>query len=392
MRIAHVTDFYLPRLGGIEMHVSDLASRQLALGHDVEVITGSPSGPSSDEFDPTTRSGVLVRRLTDGLRRPHALHPAATLAIPRFLRDGGYDVVHVHAGVGSPLAFLSARYASAIGLPTVFTLHSILSNVAPIFRTLDAVGRWSSAPIHWTAVSDAAAEPLRRLIGDRARVDVLPNAVDPHLWRVSPAPREPGHVLVVAVMRLSARKRPMPLLRLLRDAHAQLRDGRRMSVVIVGDGPLLPRMQRYVEHHDMGGWLSFAGRRTREQIHDLFARADLFVAPAILESFGIAALEARSAGLGILARADSGIRSFVEHGREGLLVHDDAQMARALARLVGDDARRARILAHNRSTETGHTWDAVLAQTHDAYIAAGAVAAGADSRSLLHLDRDVRSA
>ena len=39
MRIAHVTDFYLPRLGGIELHVSDLSDRQRAAGHEVEVLT-----------------------------------------------------------------------------------------------------------------------------------------------------------------------------------------------------------------------------------------------------------------------------------------------------------------------------------------------------------------
>ncbi len=382
MRIAHVTDFYLPRLGGIEMHVRDLATRQLADGHDVEVVTASPSGSSADrELD----SDVTVHRLTDGLRHPHALHPAAVAAIPRVLRSGHYDVIHVHAGVGSPLAFFAARWAAATGIPTVFTLHSILSNVSPIFRMLDAVGRWSSSSIQWTAVSDAAADPLRRLIGDRARVLVLPNAVDPLHWRVTPSPREPDHVVVAAVMRLSARKRPMPLLRLLREAHAQLPAGRTMSVVVVGDGPLMPRMKRFVERHEMTDWVAFAGRRTREEIHALFARSDIFVAPAILESFGIAALEARSAGLAVVARADSGIRSFVRHGAEGLLVHDDAAMSRALASLVSDDPRRNRIVAHNRTTVTSHTWDAVLARTDDAYLAAGATGG-------LPVIRDARSA
>ena len=39
MRICHYTSTFLPRVGGVEMVVSNLARCQLALGHDVMVIT-----------------------------------------------------------------------------------------------------------------------------------------------------------------------------------------------------------------------------------------------------------------------------------------------------------------------------------------------------------------
>ena len=47
MKIVHLSDCYLPRLGGIEMQVRDLARRQTAAGHEVHVITTTPSGPRS---------------------------------------------------------------------------------------------------------------------------------------------------------------------------------------------------------------------------------------------------------------------------------------------------------------------------------------------------------
>ena len=43
VKIAHVTDFYLPRLGGIEMQVAELTGRERAAGHEVHVITSSPA-------------------------------------------------------------------------------------------------------------------------------------------------------------------------------------------------------------------------------------------------------------------------------------------------------------------------------------------------------------
>ena len=151
MKIAHVTDFYSPRLGGIETHVSDLAERQRAQGHQVIIMTSTP-GPQDPD----------VRRVTNGFRRPGALHPLAVSAGVRVLRDLDVDVVHAHLGVGSPLAFFLARAAARQGIPTIVTVHSMWAGVAPIMSMMDALGGWSGLPIVWTAVSEAAAAPVRR--------------------------------------------------------------------------------------------------------------------------------------------------------------------------------------------------------------------------------------
>ncbi|POM26713.1 GDP-mannose-dependent alpha-(1-2)-phosphatidylinositol mannosyltransferase [Actinomadura rubteroloni] len=356
MRIAHITDYYLPRLGGIEMQVHDLATRQLDAGHDVTVITSTPGG--RDEPD-----GPPVRRATENLPFAAALHPAAPWAGRRLVRDGKYDVLHVHAGPFSPLSF--AGLALAAELPTVVTVHSLISYMEPAFRLLDGVSRWSALPAVWTAVSDAAAEPVRRLVAPRP-VFVLPNGIDAARWRVEPAPREPGEVLVVAVMRLARRKRPLQLVRMLRRAHDLLAPRVRLRAVIAGDGPERRAVERHLRRHDMD-WVSLPGRVDRAHIRDLFRRADLFVAPAMLESFGIAALEARCAGVPVVARAEGGIREFVGHGEEGLLVDSDDAMVEAIVRLAADADLRGRVAARSRTVPPPVTWPDVLALTEDMY-------------------------
>ena len=79
------------------------------------------------------------------------------------------------------------------------------------------------------------------------------------------------------------------------------------------------RSRSYIRAHELDDVVELVGRLTRDEIRELFSSADIFVAPANLESFGIAALEARCAGLPVVAKARTGIREFVEHGREGLL-------------------------------------------------------------------------
>ncbi|MBO2453200.1 glycosyltransferase family 4 protein [Actinomadura barringtoniae] len=374
MRIAHVTDFYLPRLGGIEVHVHDLAERQSAAGHDVEIITSSPLGDRAcrerndreryarERYAPD--AGPRVHRLTGGGVLRSALNPQASWRGRRLLREGRYDLVHAHAGVVSPLALGAVALAHEI--PVVVTQHSLLSYAEPAYQVLNAAARWSELPAVWTAVSSVAAEPVRRLVHP-APVQVLPNGIDAWRWRIDPVSREPHQMVVVAVMRLAVRKRPLPLLRILRQAHHALGDQVDLRAVIVGDGPERALVERFLSRHRMDHWVSLPGRLSRHQIRALFARADAFVAPATLESFGIAALEARCAGLPVIARAEGGIGEFISDGKEGILVGGDGAMAEAIVRLARDPAERERIMEHNRETPTSMDWSDVLPLTIELY-------------------------
>ena len=365
MKIAHVTDFYLPRLGGIEMQVADLAAHQQAQGHQVTIITSSPSQGHQDPV-----GGPRVVRVTDALRRPRAIHPRAPFLGAAALLAGDFDVVHVHVGVGSPLAFWAALFAARRGIPTVITVHSLWAWVYPLFKSLDLVGGFSRQPIRWTAVSEAAARPVRRVIAAPATVTVLPNGIEPQDWRVDRAVRPDDEMLIVAVMRLAPRKRPLHLVRMLRATRERTPAGTRLQAVIVGDGPERPTLERYLRRHGMTDWVSLPGRQTREQIRELYRRADVFVAPADLESFGIAALEARCAGVPVVAKAQTGIAEFIEDEIDGLLVATDAALVEALVRLAGDPGLRAKLAA---AAQTSVTWAATLALTEQAYAEAAAL-------------------
>jgi glycosyltransferase involved in cell wall biosynthesis len=97
----------------------------------------------------------------------------------------------------------------------------------------------------------------------------------------------------------------------------------------------------------------------------------VFVAPANLESFGIAALEARCAGVPVLAKANSGIREFVDDEREGLLAATDGELVSGLVRMCRSPGLRAAMAGHNRSVPPAVTWDDVLARTESVYARAG---------------------
>ncbi|PZG29588.1 glycosyl transferase [Spongiactinospora gelatinilytica] len=351
MRILHVSDCYLPRLGGIEVQVADLTATQAKAGHEVEVATATPG-----EALPG------VHRVVAPMPFDLPVHPFGVGHMLRLLAARRPDVVHVHAGAISPFAWMAARAAARARMPLVVTVHSMWDPVTKgVYGLLGEAAGWRRWGLVGTAVSEAAARPIRAVAGRGVPVHVVSNGLDISGWRPSGPVRRAapgGPVHVVAVGRLAPRKHPVRLLKLLQIA-ARRTPGLRAT--IVGDGPAKAAMERHVRGHGMSGWVTLPGRQSREQIRDLLAEADIFVAPAPRESFGLAALEARAAGVPVVARAQSGVADFVRPYKEGLLGRDVDEMAACVAKLAADHELREQIAAHNRETEPVQcSWPAVL--------------------------------
>jgi len=376
-----LSDCYLPRLGGIEVQVHDLAARLIGRGHEVVVFTATPGshgerGGFVDQVD-----GVVVHRLA--LRLPFELpvNPLAPRLLRQRLASGGFDVVHVHMGVLSPFAVDCIRVATDMGLPAAMTWHCMLGPFETVFRAAGYVRSWASRGVAMSAVSTVAAEPLQRVVGSAGIVNVLCNGIDVDRWALPPeqvSVRQPGEsIRVVSAMRLAARKRPLPLLRTMARVRELAPADTGIRLEIFGDGPDRSRLERFVAAHDMGSWVRLPGRVTREELRERYAASDIFVAPAPLESFGIAALEARTVGLPIVGRRGSGVQEFVTDGLNGFLATDDEAMARSLARLVANDGLRESMTAQNRGTPPEQSWDRILdraeAEYRRAIAAAGAV-------------------
>ena len=95
--------------------------------------------------------------------------------------------------------------------------------------------------------------------------------------------------------------------------------------------------------------------------------SDVYVQPSVKESFGIAALEARAAGLPVIARSQTGTTQFIRDHQEGLLAETDSAMASAIVSLAKDRALLAQLGEHNRSIAPQQSWPLVLARVDEAY-------------------------
>lgn len=369
-RVAIVTDWFAPRRGGIETQLGELATRLAGAGHDVHVVTGTPG--------PSTGSPFTVRRL--GVRTlaspPLVVSPHLLRALRREL-ESGWDIVHAHVSIVSPVGWAAAHVARSLGLPTALTFHSVLRGKALALRAVAALARLSSSRIAWSAVSGLVAQRAQWALGG-APVSVLPNGMDLEWW-ASAAPRGgagAGRVTLVSAMRLHRKKRGAALVR----AFARAVKGSPIParLVLAGDGPDHGRIARALAsgqplapHHtvELPGWLDAPALR------ELYRSADAFVLASVHESFGIAALEAAASGLPVVARG-SGLSGFVRPGETGLLADDDDALTDAIRAVVNDAALRQRLRPDPRELSR-YDWGEVVAAHLAEYERASRLAASA---------------
>ena len=372
MKIVLVCDWFLPRLGGVELQLRDLAGELIRAGHDLHVVTTTPADPGAQGSLQTGSvalpAGVSVHRLDVPLlpRFGITLSERAGPAMRDVLQTIEPDVVHVHASIGSTAALAGAWAADGLGLPVVVTFHSVLGIYRHILRALDVALGWSRWPHVFSAVSGALAHEVAWLVPGRT-VEVLPNGIDPTEWATVPTPGVRHELRLVSVLRLQARKRGVALLRVVAAAGKRLDGIRQVHLTVIGDGPERRRMEAEARRLGIASAVEFTGYLPRPAIRERFARSDAFVLVSVLESFGIAALEARTAGLPVVARRDTGMASLLEHGREALLAGSDAGVVDAVVRLGADTALLAKIARNNREVPPEVTWTRTVARHLEVY-------------------------
>ncbi len=255
------------------------------------------------------------------------------------------------------------------------TVHSMWDPVTRAGnRLLDRTAWGMGSGVVLSAVGSDAAERVREALGQP--VIVLPNGIDPREWTVGRVRATDDALRVVSVLRMAPRKRALPLVSVLHRAIAA--SGGRIRATLIGDGPETGRVERYIYRHGLSDVITMTGRLPHHRIRAHFATSDVFVQASVRESFGIAALEARTAGLAIVSRSQAGTSDFVVDQVEGLLAHDDAGLVSGLLTLQSDSDLLDSIIRHNTSVTPDQAWPNVLAIVDRAY----EVARGARHRAL----------
>ena len=294
---------------------------QLAEEDDGGVATVRALGWSIPKAD------ALNRRLWGAMARRLARRYAA--------RHGRPDVVHAHSATaaGEP----AAAIARAWGVPCVITEHTSLyaeGRIPPGW--LPRIHAAFAGAARVVAVSRALAADLAPHVG-ATPVEVVPNMVDTGFFTLPPRPRGAGPFRFLTVGLFDPVKGTDVLLRAFAAAFAGRGD---VVLEIGGGGPLEPGLRALAAELGIAGQTSFLGILTREEVREAMWRADAFVLPSHVETFGVVVIEAMAAGLPVVATACGGPQDTVVPGETGLLVPpgDAAALAAGMERLLAERA------------------------------------------------------
>ena len=370
MRIGLVCPYTWDVPGGVQQHVRDLAEALLGMGHEVSVI--APADDPGDFEEYVVPAGRAVPVPYNGSVARLAFGFVSAGRIRRWLRDGGFDVLHVHEPTAPSLSLLACWAAEG---PIVATFHTAIGRsrmLAAAYGILQTAMEKINARI---AVSEAARKTLVEHLGGDAVL--IPNGVATHRYAsAEPLPGWPGDGGALGFLgRLDEPRKGLPVLLEAFQLLAAQRPGLRLLVAGPGDVGEVRRgvPDRVCERVVMLGQVS-----ERDKVR-AYHSVDVFVAPNLGgESFGIVLAEAMAAGAPIAASDIEAFRRVLRGGRAGALfpVGDAAALARTACELLDDPARRHALSAQARAAVRAYDWATVARDVVHVYETVAVDAAG----------------
>ncbi len=365
-----ISHSYPPVLGGSEIEAQRVSAALIQRGHRVTVLCagGAPMPKTRQWRDPFgVPVGILTRRSRGTLRDwSFAFAVAWTLFRERRNYRVAYFLMQgAHLAMGLPVARL-------LGKPIVMKISG--SGIATIMcgswlgrLELRWLNRWARRVLILNPgmAQEAAAAGL-----DARRLLWMPNPVDTDEFApCGPEARReirerlgiPANAEVaIYVGRLAPEKELGSLLGAFA-AIAPCRPDARL--ILVGDGPSREELEARAARLHLGDRIRFAGRRPAGEIRQWLQASDVFALVSSNEGFPCALSEAMAAGLSSVVTDIPGNTQLIDDGVDGLVVpvHDEGRMAEALAGLLANPERRARMAeAGRRRIVENYSTDKVL--------------------------------
>ncbi len=370
MKIAQLSPYMYPHLGGVESHVLELSKSLKKRGHEPVIITTRLEGTKKKEMV----EGVPVIRV-----EPIAILLSTPIVpnVQKVLMDMDCDIIHAH----SPpplLDFFGVRAANKKDVPYVLTYHCDLEiphTFGPLIVQLyqRTLGTYTVSKTDKIITTTHTYGATSRAVWYRDS-EVIPNAVDAERFHPS---NEPGDIrerlgigedekMVLYVGRVVYHK---GLEHLVKSA---IYLDESVKYVIGGTGDFRPELEEIRDQNDLDDRVIFPGRIPNAELPMYYAAADVFVLPSVsrLEAFGIVALEAMASATPVVVSDIPGVREVITEGEHGLLSEPlNPENLAGKIRTILRNPQLAKQMGENgrKRVEEFLTWDIVAEQIEAVY-------------------------
>lgn len=380
MKIVHLTPYYPPHLGGVEVVAQQLSKALFARGIDVHVITSSigQKGPGISTESPAgkviSRKGSITVEKKSAFDFAHIpLAPALLPSVIAALKDA--DLLHVHAGIAFyPEAGLIA--AKLLKKPVVVTFHcdtepsGTLGFLLPIYNK--SLLKWvlNSADAV-VCLAEDHAEVANKIYGvSKNKIRVIPNGIDEMFFSIGEkrldkkaksGSKETKRMLFVG--RLAKQKnipRLIDALNLVKNRNPN----QKYLLTIAGAGEEFQSIKSQVLALKLDKeviFLGALGKDNPKKWMELFYSNDIFVLPSDYEGVPLSLMEAMAAGIPTVATKVRGVREFAKDS--SILVTPSASaLANGIESLFNDSVKRINLSRKAKSAVSGFRWDRIAGE------------------------------
>jgi glycosyltransferase involved in cell wall biosynthesis len=361
VKILHITKKYANALGGDAVVVGNLERQQLAQGHDVVVLSSNCAEIIADERHykfglldtPAALDSITLRRL--------ASLGALFFKTFNVIRKERPDVVHTHS---IDMAFVASPAARWFKVPIVHTCHILAfpdPRLDPLRRKSELFLLKGTRPQVVTAPNGTDVSHLKLVGIKEARL--LANGIDLTFWKSE----KQQHKLFtfITVARLEGQKGIEYLVR----AVAELKAAEPFKLIIVGEGSLGEELKAQAKELGVDELVEFVGRKTPEEVRDLYALSDAVVIPSLWESGPLTALEAWAMELPLVITKVGMFADKRDGSPHATLVEtgDSSALAESMQELLANAKKRGDLVKAGSEAVQRYTWAVMADIAADSY-------------------------
>jgi glycosyltransferase EpsD len=316
------------------------------MGFEVHYASNHDNVVYKTDHDEMQEMGVIFHNIPIS-QSPLAIatNRKAAFKLKQIITEENIDIVHCHTPTGGMVARLACRNLDVYMIYTAHGFH-FYKGARPIHNLIyysaeDLMSRWTDCIVTINHEDENAAKTMHA-----SKVYRIPGVgIDSDYYRLTydtdrdrareKLGIEPDVFFMISVGELRENKNQMIILKTLArirkkmaedEAKRKLKPGTlKIKYGLIGSGRQEDEMREYVEKNDLSDMVCFYGYKSDIRVY--LAAADVMVFPSIREGLGMAALEALSTGLPVIASENRGSKEYIIDRRNGLLVSEDSTKA-----------------------------------------------------------------